>query len=498
MRSLGQNPTQAELEDMINEVDADGNNSIDFAEFMTLMARKMHDTDSEEEIREAFKVFDKNNDGHISAAELKHVMTNLGEKLSDAEISEMIREADKDGDGMIDYNEFVTMMMANAISYLFSLPGSHSHFLIIAPRLFSRGDFAYRLPCHVSLSRPYSRHPISQPRDFEFRKVPIPTIGPEEVLLKVDICGLCGTDQHIHEGEFISKFPLIPGHEAIGRIAAMGDKVKGFEIGDRIVGDVGETCGWCHYCRRGQDVFCEHFAPAGVARDGGFANYMKYHFSKCYKVKNLSDEAATLLEPASCAIHGMDKLKMPFGSKVLLIGAGPTGLILAQLMKLGGASHVTIAANKGIKMDLARQIDAGDTYIDLKRSDAKAQWAKLKSDNPHGFDVVAECTGVESIVNDAINYVARGGTLLVYGVYADKARVSWSPTSIFVNEINIIGSFSQAYCFPRAIDLLDSGKIRTDGMVTDVFPLNEYQAALDKMSSRNALKVAIRPGEFTA
>ncbi|OCF31693.1 calmodulin [Kwoniella heveanensis CBS 569] len=112
MRSLGQNPTQAELEDMINEVDADGNNSIDFAEFMTLMARKMHDTDSEDEIREAFKVFDKNNDGHISAAELKHVMTNLGEKLSDAEISEMIREADKDGDGMIDYNEFVTMMMA--------------------------------------------------------------------------------------------------------------------------------------------------------------------------------------------------------------------------------------------------------------------------------------------------------------------------------------------------------------------------------------------------
>ncbi|KAL7419564.1 ATP-dependent DNA helicase srs2 [Cryptotrichosporon argae] len=112
MRSLGQNPTQAELEDMINEVDSDGNNSIDFAEFMTLMARKMHDTDSEEEIREAFKVFDKNNDGHISAAELKHVMTNLGEKLSDAEVSEMIREADKDGDGMINYKEFVTMMMA--------------------------------------------------------------------------------------------------------------------------------------------------------------------------------------------------------------------------------------------------------------------------------------------------------------------------------------------------------------------------------------------------
>lgn len=161
-------------------------------------------------------------------------------------------------------------------------------------------------------------------------------------------------------------------------------------------------------------------------------------------------------------------------------------------------------------MDLARQLEAADSYIDLDRKDAKAQWAKIKEENPRefvslpagvlcadagtdGFDVVAECTGVESIVDDAINYVCRGGTLLVYGVYEDKARVSWSPTKIFMEEIRIIGSFSQVFCFPRAIDLLDSGKIRTKGMVTDVFPLKDYQGALDKMASRQALKIAIRP-----
>jgi calmodulin len=111
MRSLGQTPTEAGLQEMIKEVDANGDGTIDFPEFLNLMAKKMQDTDTEDDLKEAFKVFDKDNDGYISAAELRHVLTNIGEKLSDEEVDEMIREADIDGDGQINYEEFVKMMI---------------------------------------------------------------------------------------------------------------------------------------------------------------------------------------------------------------------------------------------------------------------------------------------------------------------------------------------------------------------------------------------------
>lgn len=161
------------------------------------------------------------------------------------------------------------------------------------------------------------------------------------------------------------------------------------------------------------------------------------HQKKLYKIKNLTDEESTLLEPAACAIHGLDKLNPPVGIEVLLLGAGPTGLILAQLLKLNGASKVVIAANKGIKMDIAKELDAGDEYIELDRQNPKAQWQKLKDDNPYGFDVVVEATGVEKLANMSIDYVRRGGTLMIYGVYENKALVHWPPSKIFGDEITV-------------------------------------------------------------
>jgi len=331
------------------------------------------------------------------------------------------------------------------------------------------------------------------PRQFSMQSVPIPSINDDELLIKVSCCGICGTDGHVHEGEFIAKFPLIPGHEVIGTVAKVGSNVTGFAEGDRCVADPGVTCEKCFYCRRGQSLLCENFNGKGVTSAGGFAEYVVFEAKKTYKIEHLTDEEATLVEPAACAIHGMDKLNAPVGIDALVIGAGPTGLILAQLLKLNGAAKVVIAANKGIKTQIAQDLGAGDAYVELDRENPAPQWEQLRRNHPYGFDVVVEATGNEEVANNSINYVRRGGTLMIYGVYSDSARVHWPPSKIFGDEIKIIGSFAQTHCFPRAIAYLDSGKVKVKGMVTDVFKISEYQQALDKMNSRTALKIAVKP-----
>ena len=143
------------------------------------------------------------------------------------------------------------------------------------------------------------------------------------------------------------------------------------------------------------------------------------------------------MEPAACALHGLDKLNPPVGIEVLLMGACPTGLILAQLLKLNGAVRIVLAANKGIKMDIAKNLGVADEYIELDRQNPEAQWQKLKEDNPYGFDVVVEATGVEKLADASINYVRRGGTLMIYGVYENKALLHWPPSKIFGDEIRV-------------------------------------------------------------
>ena len=135
----------------------------------------------------------------------------------------------------------------------------------------------------------------------------------------------------------------------------------------------------------------------------------------------------------------MDKLApfLPVGADVLIVGAGPTGLVLAQLLKMNGAAKVVIAANRGIKTTLAKELQVGDEIIELDRDNADVQWKMIEENHPRGFDVVVEATGVEPVAQKAIHFVRRKGTLLVYGVYSGSALVHWPPSLIFRNEVNV-------------------------------------------------------------
>ncbi|KAL1858425.1 hypothetical protein Plec18170_002623 [Paecilomyces lecythidis] len=333
----------------------------------------------------------------------------------------------------------------------------------------------------------------TEARKFRITEKPLPKVRAHDILIKVKASGVCGTDLHIHDGEFGAQYPLVPGHETVGVVAAFGSEVQGFILGDRVVADNSELCGHCYYCRRGKELFCENFIAHGVTVDGGFAEYATYPAYRVFKFRNLSDVDATLLEPASCAAHGLDKIKPQMGSQVLLFGTGPTGLMLAQLIRQNGGCHIVIAAPDGLKMELAKSLDVADEYVELPREAqaASARMEKLRNDYPHGFDIVVEATGSARILENAINFVQKGGKLVVYGVYNNEDRVALSPNKIFKEEINVMGSFSQTNKFPAAIDYLDGKKVKVKGIVNRTFKLEEWGDCLDAMRNKSVIKAAI-------
>ena len=176
-----------------------------------------------------------------------------------------------------------------------------------------------------------------------------------------------------------------------------------------------------------------------ISVDGGFAEYCVFPAEKLFRFETLNWEEATLFEAASCAVHGVDRIKPAIGSTVLLIGSGPTGLCLSQLLKANGGQHVVLASNRGRKMDLAKKLNAADQYVELDRENPGQQWQTLQAQFPHGFDVVIEATGSHSVLEMAIEFCTRGGTLLYYGVYEKDALIRVSPSKVFMDEITILG-----------------------------------------------------------
>lgn len=333
----------------------------------------------------------------------------------------------------------------------------------------------------------------SRPEHFELLDAPQREPDAHEVVIEVELAGVCGTDLHLHHGEFGPSYPLTPGHEFVGRVVARGADVTAPEIGDRVVADNTVACGTCPSCRRGHPVFCERGVAHGVNAPGTFAERVILHADRCFVVNDLAPEVAVLAEPVSCVIRGLDVLDAEPGAHVLVYGAGPTGLLMAQLVKkLAGARRVVVAAPSEHKLEIARAHGA-DLTVQVDRADPEAATAALRADAPDGFDIVIDATGAIPVLDQAIGLTRTCGTILVYGMAAEDATWSIPPYEVFRRELTIKGSFAQQFVFDRAVDGLRSGLIDTSGIITHRFGLGEFRQALDAISDSAVVKAVIEP-----
>jgi D-arabinitol dehydrogenase (NADP+) len=329
-----------------------------------------------------------------------------------------------------------------------------------------------------------------QPGSFEIRQIPVPVPGPGEVLLRTIVAGVCGTDLHLHDGEFGPTYPLIPGHEIVGEVVALGPEVSAPGLGDVVTIDNTASCGRCPECRRARPAFCLHLVAQGVNAPGGFAEYLVTSADRCFNVDDLDPEVAVLTEPTACVVHGLDMLALRPGSDVLLFGAGPTGLLMTQLLSRSGASRLTVAAPTVAKLELALTGGA-DRVVLVDRHDTGASVDELRSLSPDGFDVVIDATGAVAVLDQTIALTRTGGTVFVYGMTAESAGWTVPPYEIFRRELTIKGSFAQQFSFDRALDLLRTGRVDTAGLVTHRFRLEEYGQALAAVADSACVKAVI-------
>ncbi|WP_431775708.1 zinc-dependent alcohol dehydrogenase family protein [Streptomyces cucumeris] len=331
---------------------------------------------------------------------------------------------------------------------------------------------------------------FDRPHHFRVLDVDDPRPGPEEVRLRSVATGVCGTDRHLLAGGFMARFPLIPGHEIVAEVESLGERVEGLTIGELVAVDNTVLCGHCAPCRRDQPLYCENFSSLGVTGPGGFADLLVARAEKCFPLDGLDPMTAVLTEPLACALHGADVLALRPGSDVLLFGAGPTGLLLAQLLVHGGAARVTVAAPGPHKLEVARLLGADET-VRIDRTDPRRALRRLRSLAPSGFDAVIEATGVPAVLAICPEVTRSGGTVLVYGMAGADDTVPFSPYEIFSRELTIKGSFAQTHCFDRALLALRTGRIRTEGVITDRFPLERFGDALSAVAGSTSIKAVV-------
>jgi 2-desacetyl-2-hydroxyethyl bacteriochlorophyllide A dehydrogenase len=327
--------------------------------------------------------------------------------------------------------------------------------------------------------------------DLRVEEVDYKKVEENEVLIEVKYCGVCGTDVHIYNGDggsFEVTPPLIPGHELSGVVAAVGERVTTVAVGDHVSVDPNQMCGECYFCMSGKQHFCTNNIGYGTTADGGFAQCIVTHEKQVYKVpKEMSFLTAAMAEPMACCLNGMDLCNIKLGDTVLVMGGGPVGIIMLQLAIYDGASKVILSEPVKEKRELALKLGA-DMVIDPLTEDID----KILKDNFKNIDVVIECAGNIKVQEDAIRLAGKGATVMYFGLAGPDESFPLKTDDIFKKELKVTSSFINPYTFERALQVLESGRIDVESIITNIVPLDEIVDVFTKPEYRTTGKVMIK------
>jgi len=328
--------------------------------------------------------------------------------------------------------------------------------------------------------------------DIRIQETPKPHVGPDEILVEMKACGVCGSD--LMEWYLRRRAPLVLGHEPAGIIVEAGKKVEGFRVGDRVFAHHHVADLNCYYCKRGDYTLCSQFAQTHL-EPGGFAEYFKVpapnlQIDTLKLPGNLSFEEATLIEPVGCCIRAQNKVGILKGDSVAVIGAGPSGVIHAMLVKIAGAGQVLVTDLVDYRLRMAERLGADVTVN--SQNENSVERVRQATEN-RGVDIVIVTAPNAKAVEDGVQMVRKGGKILLFAPTQPDQYARLSPHRLFFSEITVVPSYSVSHIETRkALQLISSGTFRAKELITNRFPLSQTQEAFQTAAkSKECLKVIV-------
>lgn len=319
-----------------------------------------------------------------------------------------------------------------------------------------------------------------------------PAPRASELLIRVTAAGMCGSDRHLVSGEYPGQPPVVLGHEFEG-IVVGGEPTPQARIGDRVTVDPNIACGVCFFCHRGLVSHCEKLSAYGVDRDGGFAEYVRVLASQAHALpRELPENHGALCEPLSCCLRGMDQANVQPGDRVVIIGGGVMGQLLVQLARLAGASAVVLSTRQPARRSLAESLGATASFDPTSRD----PWTVVAGAGgllPGGADIVIDAAGAAGTFEQAVSLARPAGTIVVVGATPQELTAQVRPFDIFARELRILGSRLNPFTHGRAANLIGSGQLQIEPLITDVISLDELPTVLQRGPASGEIKVMVKP-----